>query len=757
MARLDPIIEKLFKDSGQELQIETGGGVNMRTPTGFLPVLKQNLTTQQILGAIGELLPAEQRAAFPPEGSIAFPYAAPAGQVQVTLEHLQGYVKVSLVPFAQLPPPVEEEQFELASPHEMLELAAKAVDPVPIAQDALDALDAPALELEPPTPAVVYAQVPGAALGTLAPVAASSAPAAPVSPAARPFGGTPAPIPHVPFSEVPVAHAPAASVAAAAPGRAAPARPLTLPPVPTAAAPAGVPVASAAPVTYAGPATLPPVPAPAAPATYSPVPVPTATVAAAAPAAPVGPTTLAPVPVAAAVPVAPAAPIVPPPPTPTAPPVQVAPAGPVTQPPLPAAAAAVPVLTPVAARGPGGDAPAPAAPVASVEEVQDHRRAAEAQMLALMKAMLARDASDLHLTSETLPHMRIDGDMVAIEDYGLISHEKLKAMVFSIAPDKNRKQWEEQHDTDFAYETSAARFRVNVFEDRKGIGAVLRQIPNKIRTAEEIGLTRHVLDLCFLTKGLVLVTGPTGSGKSTTLAALIDYVNRHREDHIITVEDPIEFVHKNKSCLVNQREVGVHTSSFKNALRAALREDPDVVLVGEMRDLETIATAIETAETGHLVFGTLHTNTAASTVDRIIDQFPADRQPQIRMMLSESLKGVIAQSLCKRIGGGRVAAQEVLLCTGSVSNLIREGKTFQIPSVMQTSRGQGMVTLNDSLLDLVKKKVIEPNEALSKSVARSEMRAMLERAGFKVDAPAPGAAPAAATASAPGETPPPTK
>jgi twitching motility protein PilT len=377
-------------------------------------------------------------------------------------------------------------------------------------------------------------------------------------------------------------------------------------------------------------------------------------------------------------------------------------------------------------------------------------------MVALMKAMLARDASDLHLTSETLPHMRIDGDMVAVEEYGVITHEKLKAMLFSIAPDKNRKQWEEMRDTDFAYDMAQARFRINVFEDRKGIGAVLRQIPNKIRTAEEIGLTRHVLDLCFLTKGLVLVTGPTGSGKSTTLAALIDYVNRHREDHIITIEDPIEFVHRNKSCLVHQREVGVHTQSFKNALRAALREDPDVVLVGEMRDLETIATAIETAETGHLVFGTLHTNTAASTVDRIIDQFPADRQPQIRMMLSESLKGVIAQTLCKRIGGGRVAAQEVLLCTGSVSNLIREGKTFQIPSVMQTSRGQGMVTLNDSLLDLVKKKVIEPNEALSKSVARSELRAMLERAGFKVDTPAPGA-PAASAAATPAEAPPATK
>jgi twitching motility protein PilT len=232
---------------------------------------------------------------------------------------------------------------------------------------------------------------------------------------------------------------------------------------------------------------------------------------------------------------------------------------------------------------------------------------------------------------------------------------------------------------------------------------------------------------------LVLVTGPTGSGKSTTLAAMVDYINRNREDHIITIEDPIEFVHPNKKCLVNQREVHVHTQSFKNALRAALREDPDIVLVGEMRDLETIAIAIETAETGHLVFGTLHTNTAPSTVDRIIDQFPPDRQEQIRMMLSESLKGVISQTLCKKIGGGRVPAQEVLLCNSSVSNLIREGKTFQLPSVMQTSRGMGMVTLNDALFELVKKKLVDPKDAYIKAVAKTEFRQMLERGGFKVD------------------------
>ena len=259
------------------------------------------------------------------------------------------------------------------------------------------------------------------------------------------------------------------------------------------------------------------------------------------------------------------------------------------------------------------------------------------------------------------------------------------------------------HDTDFAYEISGlARFRANLFLDRKGIGAVFRVIPAEILTAEQLGLSPHILKLGRLTKGLVLVTGPTGSGKSTTLTALIDYINKNREDHIITIEDPIEFVHENHRCLVNQREVHTHTAGFKSALRAALREDPDILLVGEMRDLETISIAIETAETGHLVFGTLHTSTAASTVDRMIDQFPPDQQAQIRVMLSESLRGVISQTLCRKIGGGRIAALEVLITNSAISNLIREGKTFQIPSMMQVGRGAGMVGLNDALGDLVK-------------------------------------------------------
>jgi len=378
---------------------------------------------------------------------------------------------------------------------------------------------------------------------------------------------------------------------------------------------------------------------------------------------------------------------------------------------------------------PAAAAPRPRAEAARVEAPDDPREA----MDGLLAHMSERGASDLHLTSLRPPSLRVDGDIGPVPGYPPLPTERLHAMLWSIAPDRNRREWEERRDTDFAHETPRARFRVNVFADRNGIGAVLRQIPTAVLGPDELGLPQAVLDLCFLQKGLVLVTGPTGSGKSTTLAALVDHVNRNREDHIITIEDPIEFVHADRKCLVHQREVGSHTQSFKAALRAALREDPDVVMVGELRDLETIAIAIETAETGHLVFGTLHTNTAPSTVDRIIDQFPADRQAQIRTMLSESLRGVVAQTLCKRIGGGRVAALEVLLVTSSVANLIREGKTFQIPSVMQTGRGQGMVTLNDSLVDLVKRKVIEPREAWTKAVAKAEMKQLLERAGFPLD------------------------
>jgi twitching motility protein PilT len=354
---------------------------------------------------------------------------------------------------------------------------------------------------------------------------------------------------------------------------------------------------------------------------------------------------------------------------------------------------------------------------------------------ALFHAMVKAGASDLHLSVGSPPLIRKDGHMDKLDPAAspLIAQD-LVHLLGPIMPEKNRKEFTEHHDTDFAYEIAGlARFRSNVFADRQGPGAVFRVIPTKILTAEQLGLSPFVLQLCALNKGLVLVTGPTGSGKSTTLCAMIDHINKTRQDHIITIEDPIEFVHPNQKCLINQREVHTHTDSFKAALRAALREDPDIVLVGELRDLETVAIAIETAETGHLVFGTLHTTTAASTVDRIVDQFPADRQEQIRIMLSESLRGVIAQNLCRKIGGGRVAALEVLIATQAVSNLIREGKTFQIPSIMQVGKAIGMVSLNDALMELVTKKLVTPDEAYSKSVDKGGFEGLIKRAGLTLE------------------------
>ncbi|HXG90660.1 MAG TPA: type IV pilus twitching motility protein PilT [Vicinamibacterales bacterium] len=350
----------------------------------------------------------------------------------------------------------------------------------------------------------------------------------------------------------------------------------------------------------------------------------------------------------------------------------------------------------------------------------------------LFRGMCELGASDLHLCVGMPPLVRKDGRIQPLGGTAPeMTDDLLARLLDPIMPEANRKEFAERHDTDFAYEIpELARFRANVFADRKGRGAVFRVIPTKLLTAEQLGLSPHILALCQLNKGLVLVTGPTGSGKSTTLSAMIDYVNKTRHEHIITIEDPIEFVHHNQNCLINQREVRTHTESFKAALRVALREDPDIILVGELRDLETVAIAIETAETGHLVFGTLHTTTAASTVDRIIDQFPSDRQAQIRIMLSESLRGVIAQTLCRKIGGGRVAALEVLIATGAVSNLIREGKTFQIPSAMHIGKGLGMVTLNDALFELVQKKLVAPDEAYSKSVDKPGFDGLLKRAGI---------------------------
>jgi len=385
---------------------------------------------------------------------------------------------------------------------------------------------------------------------------------------------------------------------------------------------------------------------------------------------------------------------------------------------------------------PAAPPPAPAAPPAPVGKVQRPiSPAAEARMQKYLRIMLQLRASDLHVTSGCEPMVRVDGEMRVIDPgAGVVRPDDVHDMMYATAPFDVRRIFEEHNDADFAYEIeNYGRFRMNYFMDRKGPGFVARQIPFDVVSPEHLGLPSSVVDLCWLSKGLVLVTGPTGSGKSTTLASLIDFVNRNRADHIITIEDPIEFVHNTKRCLVNQRQVGIHTATFGQALRAALREDPDIVVVGEMRDLETISIAIETAETGHLVFGTLHTTTAPSTVDRIIDQFPSEEQAHIRSMLAESLRGVISQVLVKKNGGGRVAAYEVLLANAAASNLIREGKTFQLKSIMQTGRHAGMQTMNDHLFDLVKAGAIEAKDAYVKCYDKAGFKEMLQKARIALD------------------------
>ena len=353
-----------------------------------------------------------------------------------------------------------------------------------------------------------------------------------------------------------------------------------------------------------------------------------------------------------------------------------------------------------------------------------------AEIDALIRMLLQGGGSDLHLSAGRTPLVRESGDMVALELPALTA-EDTERFLFEIMPERNRKEFQSNHDTDFSYELgTVARMRVNVFRDLRGVGGVLRVIPTKVQTVEDLGLPSGITNLCYLTKGLVVVTGPTGSGKSTTLAAMVDLVNRTRREHIITIEDPIEFVHKEQKCLITQRELHSHTKSFASALRAALREDPDIVLVGEMRDLETIEIAIETAETGHLVFGTLHTTSAASAVDRIIDSFPADRQNQIRTMLASSLKGVIAQTLCRRLGRGQVAALEVMIVDRGISSLIRDAKTHQLPSAMQIGRSQGMQMLNDSLVQFVEQGIVDPAEAYMKAVDKDELLAKYSKLGI---------------------------
>lgn len=350
-----------------------------------------------------------------------------------------------------------------------------------------------------------------------------------------------------------------------------------------------------------------------------------------------------------------------------------------------------------------------------------------AKIDAFFKLMADQGASDLHLVSGQPPVLRIGGELERVK-YKVLDNDSLKAMLYEIAPEDKVKTFEETGDVDFGYEIPGlARYRANFFMQKYGCAAVFRQIPSKVLTAEQLGLPPVVSRLASLPRGLVLVTGPTGSGKSTTLAAIVDQANKTRKDHILTIEDPIEFVHESQGCVVNHREVGLHTKTFTAALRGALREDPDIILVGEMRDLETIALAVEAASTGHLVFGTLHTTSAPKTVDRVIEVFPANQQAQIRSTLADGIRAVIAQVLFKRIDKkGRCAALEILIAIPAVRNLIREGKTYQISSSIQVGKKYGMQLLDDAIMDLLTKGWISADEAYIKSNDKNRFRPLLK-------------------------------
>ena len=346
--------------------------------------------------------------------------------------------------------------------------------------------------------------------------------------------------------------------------------------------------------------------------------------------------------------------------------------------------------------------------------------------------MAARGASDLHVTVGTPPAIRLRGHLERIEGVDPLSADDTQMLLYRVLSSEQQKQLEIKRQLDFAYAVpGVARFRVNVFFQREALGAAFRVIPHDIKSLEELGLPPSLHEFTAKPRGIVLVTGPTGSGKSTTLAAIIDEINRTRHDHILTIEDPIEFVHKHKRCVVNQREIGPDAVSFGEALRAALRQDPDVILLGEMRDLETISTALTAAETGHLVFGTLHTQSASSTVDRIIDVFPAEQQEQVRIMIAGSLQGVVTQALLPTAdGSGRVAALEILFPDDAVRNLIRQGKVEQIYSIMQTGTSKGMQTMEQALAELVMRRVVTVEVALSRSSRPEQLLGLLERAGF---------------------------
>jgi twitching motility protein PilT len=355
----------------------------------------------------------------------------------------------------------------------------------------------------------------------------------------------------------------------------------------------------------------------------------------------------------------------------------------------------------------------------------------------LLERMVAQNASDLHVTVGTPPVIRVRGEVERLDGFDPLSPEETQQLLYRILSSEQQKQFEIKRQLDFSHSIPGlARFRVNVYFQRESIGAAFRLIPAELKTLEELGIPASLHQLAEKPRGLVLVTGPTGSGKSTTLAALIDEINRNRSEHILTIEDPIEFLHRHKRCIVNQREIGPDATSFAEALRAALRQDPDVILVGEMRDLETISTALTAAETGHLVFGTLHTQSAPSTIDRIIDVFPAEQQEQVRIQIASSLQGVVTQALLPTADGvGRVPALEILLPDDAVRNLIRQGKVEQIYSVMQTNTGRGMQTMEQSLADLIQKRIVDFQAGLSCSSRPAQLVGLLERAGFPVELP----------------------
>src|SRR3954470_9664512 len=355
----------------------------------------------------------------------------------------------------------------------------------------------------------------------------------------------------------------------------------------------------------------------------------------------------------------------------------------------------------------------------------------------LLEQMVARSASDLHVTTHTPPVIRVRGEIARLDGYEPLTSEDTQQLMYSILSSERQKQLEIKRQLDFSHSIPGlARFRVNVYFQKESIAAAFRLIPDELKTLEELGIPSSLHQLAEKPRGVVLVTGPTGSGKSTTLAALIDEINRNRSEHILTVEDPIEFLHKHKRCIVNQREIGPDATSFGEALKAALREDPDVILVGEMRDLETISTALTAAETGHLVFGTLHTQSAPSTIDRIIDVFPPEQQEQVRIQIANSLQGVVTQALLPTADKmGRVPSLEILLPDDAVRNLIRQGKVEQIYSVMQTNTGRGMQTMEQSLADLIMRRVVDFEVGLSRSSRPSQLIGLLERSGFPVDLP----------------------